>query len=44
VDFLASVFGPSPRYFIGLEIMALVIFALLWLPFALARRGARAAR
>jgi len=38
VDALAAIFGPAPRYVIGLEILAIAIFALLWAPFAIARR------
>ena len=38
VDLFAKIFGPSPRYIIGLELMGLAVFLLLWSPFAIARR------
>ena len=38
VDLLARVFGPSPGYLLGLELLAIVVFVVLWLPFALSRR------
>ncbi len=44
VDLFARTFGPSPRYLIGLEIMGLAVFLLLWAPFGIrnvrnSRRG-----
>jgi hypothetical integral membrane protein (TIGR02206 family) len=36
IDLLASIFGPSPRYIVGLELMCVIVFLLLWLPFAFA--------
>lgn len=41
IDLLAGIFGPAPRYLIGLELLAAAIFALLWLPFALTRLAVR---
>ncbi|RKX80319.1 MAG: TIGR02206 family membrane protein [Spirochaetes bacterium] len=38
VDLFAKIFGPSPRYIIGLELMGIAVFLLLWAPFAIARR------
>jgi hypothetical integral membrane protein (TIGR02206 family) len=34
IDLLALLFGPSPKYLIGLELMGLVLFAILCLPFS----------
>ncbi len=47
VDVLARVFGPSPRYAVGLLLMGIAVFAVLYSPWPLARRagsrrGARA--
>ncbi|MBN2533540.1 MAG: TIGR02206 family membrane protein [Spirochaetales bacterium] len=33
VDFFVAIFGPSPWYIIGLELMGLAVFALLCVPF-----------
>jgi hypothetical integral membrane protein (TIGR02206 family) len=49
VDLFAAWFGPSPRYLVGLELMGMVVFCLLWLPYPIARlvrrrREARAPR
>ncbi len=49
VDLFASWFGPSPRYLVGLELMGVVVFGLLYLPYPIARafrrrREARAPR
>jgi hypothetical integral membrane protein (TIGR02206 family) len=43
VDVFADIFGPSPRYVIGLELMGLAVFLLLYVPWPLARlaRGKR---
>jgi hypothetical integral membrane protein (TIGR02206 family) len=41
VDVFADVFGPSPRYVVGLELMGLAVFLLLYLPWPIARRVAR---
>jgi hypothetical integral membrane protein (TIGR02206 family) len=38
VDIFARIFGPSPRYVIGLELMGLAVFIVLWLPWAIARK------
>jgi hypothetical integral membrane protein (TIGR02206 family) len=38
VDVFAEVFGPSPRYVVGLELMGIAIFLLLYLPWPIARR------
>ena len=43
VDIFAEWFGPSPRYAIGLALMAIVLFTILWLPFPI-RRAIRARR
>ncbi|MDP3179850.1 MAG: TIGR02206 family membrane protein, partial [Spirochaetaceae bacterium] len=37
VDLFAQIFGPSPWYVIGFEIMGIGVFGILWLPWALAR-------
>jgi hypothetical integral membrane protein (TIGR02206 family) len=37
IDAFADLFGPSPRYAIGLEAMALVVFLLIYLPFPIGR-------
>ena len=37
VDLFASWFGPSPRYLVGLELMGVVVFCLLYLPYPIAR-------
>ncbi len=37
IDVFADMFGPSPRYIIGLEAMGLVVFLLLYLPFPIGR-------
>jgi hypothetical integral membrane protein (TIGR02206 family) len=44
IDIMVSVFGPSPRYLAGLEIMGLAVFSLLWLPWGLAEARRRRAR
>jgi hypothetical integral membrane protein (TIGR02206 family) len=49
IDLFANWFGPSPRYLIGLELMGVVVFGLLFLPYPIARlvrrrREARARR
>jgi hypothetical integral membrane protein (TIGR02206 family) len=47
VDMFAEVFGPSPRYVVGLELMGFAVFLLLYLPWPIARRlagGKRAGR
>jgi hypothetical integral membrane protein (TIGR02206 family) len=38
IDLFATVFGPSPRYLIGLELMGAVLFGLIYLPYPIARR------
>jgi hypothetical integral membrane protein (TIGR02206 family) len=38
VDVFAEMFGPSPRYVVGLELMGLAVFLLLYLPWPIARR------
>jgi hypothetical integral membrane protein (TIGR02206 family) len=38
VDMFAETFGPSPRYVVGLELMGIVVFLLLYLPWPIARR------
>jgi uncharacterized membrane protein YwaF len=37
VDIFAEVFGPSPRYVVGLELMGLAVFGMLYLPWPIAR-------
>jgi len=37
VDLFVELFGPSPRYFIGFELMALVVFGILVLPWYLCK-------
>jgi len=44
IDLLARIFGPSPRYFAGLEIMGILVFGLLWLPWGIATRVRTAKR
>jgi hypothetical integral membrane protein (TIGR02206 family) len=39
IDLLVRIFGPSPRYILGLEIMGVLVFALLWLPWGIAARA-----
>jgi uncharacterized membrane protein YwaF len=41
VDLFSQVFGPSPRYVIGLELMGLAIFTILYVPWPIARAMAR---
>ena len=38
IDMLVSVFGPSPYYIIGLILLAMAIYLVLWAPFAIAGR------
>jgi hypothetical integral membrane protein (TIGR02206 family) len=38
VDLFVEIFGPSPRYVVGLELMGLAVFLLLYLPWPIARR------
>ena len=37
VDLFADIFGPSPRYVAGLELMGVAVFGLLYLPWPLSR-------
>jgi hypothetical integral membrane protein (TIGR02206 family) len=37
VDVFAEIFGPSPRYVVGLELMGLAVFGILYLPWPVAR-------
>ena len=37
IDVFANVFGPAPRYLVGLELMGIVVFALIYLPYPIAR-------
>ncbi len=41
IDLLAKVFGPSPRYVIGLEIMGILVFLVLWLPWGVTSHAKR---
>lgn len=38
IDMLVDIFGPSPFYIIGLEILGVLIYIILWLPFFIAGR------
>jgi hypothetical integral membrane protein (TIGR02206 family) len=38
VDVFVEMFGPAPRYFIGLELMGIAVFLVLYLPWPIARR------
>ncbi|MBN1409925.1 MAG: TIGR02206 family membrane protein [Spirochaetales bacterium] len=38
IDFLVNIFGPSPYYIIGLELLGLVICFLLYLPFLIQKK------
>jgi hypothetical integral membrane protein (TIGR02206 family) len=38
VDVFVEVFGPAPRYVVGLELMGIAVFLLLYLPWPIARR------
>jgi hypothetical integral membrane protein (TIGR02206 family) len=38
IDLLVSIFGPAPRYIVGLEIMALLVFFALWIPWGISSR------
>jgi hypothetical integral membrane protein (TIGR02206 family) len=42
VDLFVEIFGPSPWYVIGLEIMGLVVFALLCVPFMFMKKKSMA--
>jgi uncharacterized membrane protein YwaF len=44
VDVFAEVFGPSPRYVVGLVLMGIAVFGVLYLPWPLSRLGGRWAR
>ncbi len=44
VDLFSDIFGPSPRYVLGLELMGLVVFGILYLPWPIARLFKRKAR
>jgi hypothetical integral membrane protein (TIGR02206 family) len=37
IDVFAGIFGPAPRYLIGLELMGLAVFGVLYLPFPIRR-------
>ncbi len=37
IDLFADIFGPAPRYLVGLEVMGLAVFGVLYLPFAVRR-------
>ena len=41
VDVFADIFGPSPRYVAGLELMGLAVFLVLYVPWPLARLARR---
>jgi hypothetical integral membrane protein (TIGR02206 family) len=38
VDVFVEMFGPAPRYFVGLELMGIAVFLVLYLPWPIARR------
>ena len=42
IDVLVDIFGPSPYYIIGLEIIGAVIYMLLWLPFFIGSKISKA--
>jgi hypothetical integral membrane protein (TIGR02206 family) len=44
IDLLAAIFGPSPRYIVGLEIMAFVVFLALWLPWSFVSHSSTVSR
>ncbi len=44
VDIFESIFGPTPRYVVGLAAMTVVVFTLLWLPFPIRRARHRNSR
>ncbi len=44
VDLFSDIFGPSPRYVLGLELMGLAVFGILYLPWPIARLFRRAGR
>ncbi|MBE3064698.1 MAG: TIGR02206 family membrane protein [Spirochaetes bacterium] len=44
VDLFAEIFGPSPRYVVGLELMGLAVFGLLYMPWPLARLARKKGR
>ncbi|MCX7038154.1 MAG: TIGR02206 family membrane protein [Spirochaetes bacterium] len=37
IDIFANIFGPAPRYLIGLELMGIIVFALMYLPYPIRR-------
>jgi hypothetical integral membrane protein (TIGR02206 family) len=41
IDIFASIFGPSPRYLVGLELMGAVLLAVMYLPYPILRRISR---
>ena len=41
IDVFASIFGPSPRYLVGLVLMGLALFGLLYLPYVVRRLARR---
>jgi len=43
IDIFANIFGPAPRYLMGLELMGIIVFALIYLPYPI-RRGLRRRR
>ena len=38
VDVFSDIFGPAPRYLVGLELMGIVVFSILWAPWPLLQR------
>ena len=44
IDVFSDLFGPSPRYIVGLEAMALLVFLLIYLPFPVGRALRRSRR
>ncbi len=42
VDLFSDIFGPAPRYLLGLEAMGVAIFLVLYLPWAIANRTRKA--
>ncbi len=35
IDLLVTIFGPSPYYIIGLVLVAVIVYTVLWVPFAI---------
>ena len=44
IDLLVDIFGPSPYYMIGLEIVGALVYLILWLPFFIGGKIAQRSR